>query len=475
MSARASLGSGRYEILFRLGRGGMAEVFAGRLRGEGDFTKLVAIKRMLPHLASDPALVRRFLDEAKLAAHVHSAHVVSTLDVGRDDDGSPFLVLELVVGVTLARLIEAGHATLAERAHLVAEVALGLAEVHEARGPDGAPLSMVHRDVSPANVLVGTDGRARLADFGIARADLPREATAVGTRLGKPGYMAPEALLGGPADARSDVWSLGVVLWEALAGRRLFPGGEADASREAPPLRWSTPVCPEALARLTERALARDPADRFRDARELSSALVTALAELPASDPAAIARHVRAAGEPGLSSLEAALRTDAAEPSVTLELEDVTVSGLIGDAWDPNAPTRRLDPPTLTRVDATATPARATPWRSIAIAAVGLAGLGVGLAVAIALTRPEPSTPHVALPPVEPATRGSSPAPTAPAPVEAVDDPIEAPPARAADASSDAAPRPVRAATPRPAPAPTPSTGGRAGTVGLDVFDRGGR
>ncbi|HEY8431053.1 MAG TPA: protein kinase, partial [Sandaracinaceae bacterium] len=138
---------GRYETLVRLGRGGMAEVFAARLSGEAGFAKLVAVKRMLAHLAADEALVARFHDEARLAAYITSPYVVQTLDVGRSEDGQPFIVLELVLGVSLAHLLEQRPLpSLPVRLELVTQAALGLADVHEACAPDGTPLDIVHRD-----------------------------------------------------------------------------------------------------------------------------------------------------------------------------------------------------------------------------------------------------------------------------------------------------------------------------------------
>src|SRR5262249_23151869 len=158
---------GRYELLFRLATGGMAEVYAGRIRGEAGFEKLVAIKRMLPHLARDAHFVDMFLDEARLAANVASPHVVQTLDLGRADDGSLFLVLELVVGVSLSLLLSTCrrrgiYVPLPIALEVAAQAAQGLDDAHEAVTPTGVHLGIVHRDVSPQNLLVGIDGRTRV-------------------------------------------------------------------------------------------------------------------------------------------------------------------------------------------------------------------------------------------------------------------------------------------------------------------------
>src|SRR5262249_11675307 len=164
---------GRYELLFRLAVGGMAEVFVARLRGEGGFQKLVALKRMLRHLARDDAFVRMFLDEGSLAAEISSPHVVPTLDLGRATDGGLYLVMDLVVGATLSTLVKRASRENkglppAIAAEIVAQAATGLHAAHEAVGSNGAELHIVHRDVSPQNILVGADGRVRISDFGVA-------------------------------------------------------------------------------------------------------------------------------------------------------------------------------------------------------------------------------------------------------------------------------------------------------------------
>jgi len=207
---------GRYQTLFRIAAGGMAEVYAARALGEAGFQKLVALKRMLPHLTDDDRFVTMFMDEGKLAANIESPNVVSTLDLGRADDGSLYLVMELVVGTTLSTLLrntaKAGESVPPPVAcEIIAQAAQGLHDAHEARTPYGAPLQLVHRDVSPQNILVGVDGRIRITDFGVARAVLRRTKTSTGSSRGSSRTSRPSSARTGtsivaPTCSRSASW-----------------------------------------------------------------------------------------------------------------------------------------------------------------------------------------------------------------------------------------------------------------------------
>jgi eukaryotic-like serine/threonine-protein kinase len=271
---------GRYEVLAEIGRGGMGDVYAARLRGESRFARLYAIKRIRDDLAADERFVAMFFDEARTAACIHSAHVVPVLDVARDDGDRPFMVMDLVLGANLRDLVSAGPLPF-ETAHaLVLDAARGLRDAHATVDPYGERLDVVHRDVSPRNVLVGADGSARLTDFGIAKARGRMAVTSPGEIKGSYGYWSPEHLHGA-TDAQSDVFSLGIVAWELYAGRRLFDArtmseiASAISSAPIPDLATSSGVPPE-VGHAIARALLRDRERRFRRAEDLLHALEAA-------------------------------------------------------------------------------------------------------------------------------------------------------------------------------------------------------
>jgi serine/threonine-protein kinase len=224
---------GRYEVLGLLGSGGMANVWLGRLRTGQSFERLVAIKVLHPHLAEDEVFAQMFEDEARVAARLHHPNVVPILELGGSAAEEPpprslFLVMDYIEGDTLAAVqAVASRARRGIPLGIVLRVVLdalgGLDAAHGLTGPDGKPLHLVHRDVSPQNILVGSDGVARLTDFGIARADGVRSTTRAGALKGKAAFMAPEQLVGDPVDHRADVFAMGVTLWEAIALRRMFP------------------------------------------------------------------------------------------------------------------------------------------------------------------------------------------------------------------------------------------------------------
>ncbi len=279
---------GRYELLARIARGGMAEVYVARVRGEGGFEKLVAVKIMLPSFAEDPRFVEMFLDEGRIAGHIESPHVVQVLDVGRAADGTLFIVMDLVRGVPLNRLVAVvGRARkrlpVAVSVAIIAQAAEGLAAAHDAATPLGEKLGVVHRDVSPQNILIGADGRVRVVDFGIARALLRRATTSTGELKGKFGYFAPEQLMGKQADSRSDIFALGVVAWESLTSRRLFhsenPLEALEKIRSTIPERLDMvrkDVSSE-LATAVDQALRRDPAGRYAHASDFATDLRNAV------------------------------------------------------------------------------------------------------------------------------------------------------------------------------------------------------
>ncbi len=283
----------RFELIAELASGGMATVFLARLSGAGGFQRLYAIKRLHPHLASDGEFIQMFLDEARLAARIHHPNVVPILEIGTagepesGDVDRYYLVMEYIEGDTVARLIaRAAHAgkklPVAVSIRIVLDALAGLHAAHELRDDDGNALEIVHRDVSPQNILVGVDGIARITDFGVARAASRLSTTRSGQLKGKLAYMAPEQARASRIDRRADVFAMGICLWETLASRRLFKGdGEAQTLNRVlyepiPVLRAVDPSIPEALSDVCMKALERDPDKRFATAAELATALETA-------------------------------------------------------------------------------------------------------------------------------------------------------------------------------------------------------
>jgi tRNA A-37 threonylcarbamoyl transferase component Bud32 len=283
---RASVG--RYEPIRRLAVGGMAEIFLARVPGVGieGFEKLVVLKKILPQHALDPELLRMFLDEARLSATLTHPHVTEVYDVGTDGD-APFFAMEYVHGANLRELMRAQArqdsvlVPLGAALAIVAAAADGLHHAHERLGPGGEPLEIVHRDVSPSNVLVSYDGAVKVSDFGIAKWAYQRTRTQEGTLKGKFAYMSPEQCRGRAVDRRSDIFALGTILYELTTGAAPF-AAESDleilnqiANGTARPPAWPAAQgpYPPALSAIVMRALAPEPAERFATMRELQVAL----------------------------------------------------------------------------------------------------------------------------------------------------------------------------------------------------------
>ncbi len=305
----------RYSLFRVIGAGGMASVYLGRQSGSAGFFRYVAIKRLHPQYATNPEFVAMFLDEARLASHVRDRHVVETLDVV--ESGSEILmVMELVQGSTLTHLLRTARTNgerlpVAVSCAIIVDLLRGLEAAHSAVGPSGEPLGVIHRDVSPHNVMIGVDGVARVLDFGVAKANGQYHSTRVGEVRGKPAYMAPEHLQTG-ATPKSDLYSTGIVLWEALTGQRLF-AAETEAGLIAQVLapRWRSPrefapELPAALEEVVRRALQIDPAQRFQSAKEMAFAL--ALAVVPAA-PSEVAATVERLAKQPLAELRQTLLT----------------------------------------------------------------------------------------------------------------------------------------------------------------------
>ncbi len=310
-----ALRGGRYELLGTIAAGGMATVHLGRVLGAGGFERLVAIKTMHPHLAREAEFVAMFLDEARLAARIRHPNVVATLDIQQDAEGL-FLVMEYVEGPSLSRLLKALAASRLRDVRpwppLPLDVALriftdtlaGLHAAHELTGPDGEPLRLIHRDMSPHNVLVGSDGIARITDFGVARAESRLASTRTGSVKGKVMYMAPEQVKSLPIDRRADIYAAGAVLWEMLTGERLVRADSdlaamrmiVESERQSP--REVEATVPEEIAAATMRALAPDPSLRYPTAAAFSEALEGAASACGVSiaAPRVVAQYVRSLG-----------------------------------------------------------------------------------------------------------------------------------------------------------------------------------
>ena len=296
---------GPYPVLRRLGSGGMAEVLLCRCLGASGFERLVALKRPLPAFRGDGELERLLIAEARVGARIQHRNLVAVHGLGLHE-GTYYVVMDYVDGADLDTLRRRHAPTPALAVHAVAEVLLGLDHLHALRDEAGRPLGLVHRDVSPSNVLVSTSGEIKLADYGIAKATRLASDTQVNVRRGKYAYMSPEQVAGEPLDARSDLFGVGVMLVELLTGRRPYDGaGPAqvlDAIRRADPPDLS--ALPPGLAEVAARCLAAEPGARHPHAQAVREALLDALPAAARLGPPEVATWVassegEAAGAPG--------------------------------------------------------------------------------------------------------------------------------------------------------------------------------
>jgi serine/threonine-protein kinase len=273
----------RYRIIKRLEAGGMAEVYLGEASSVEGFKKRVAVKRVLPHLAQNESFIQMFLDEARLSARLSHANIVSVFDISARDD-TYFLIMEFVDGANLKKILDCLHKRgqrfpLGEVIYVCAETCRGLSYAHELHDENGRPLGIVHRDISPPNIMLTKRGEVKVADFGLAKAGTQLSQTDPGVVKGKFSYLSPEAALGKEVDARADIFSLGIVLWEMLAGRRLFLG-ETDYATvkliqqaNIPRLAPLNNQVDEAFEELLLKALTREPDDRYQTAQQFGDAL----------------------------------------------------------------------------------------------------------------------------------------------------------------------------------------------------------
>jgi serine/threonine protein kinase len=273
----------RYRVIEKLESGGMAEVFRAESEGLQGFRKQVAIKRVLPNLSSKKKFISMFLDEARLSAQLSHSNCVQVFDIGVGDNAF-FIVMEFVEGANLKAVIEhlkKHHREFPVQAavYISLEICKGLAYAHELTDPHGVPLHIVHRDMSPPNVLISKHGEVKIVDFGLAKANSQLEKSEPGIIKGKFSYLAPEAAMAQDVDARTDVFAVGIILWELLTGQRLFLGDtdfqtvkKVQASVVPSVSEINKGVSPE-LDRIIMRALAREPAQRFQTARALGMEL----------------------------------------------------------------------------------------------------------------------------------------------------------------------------------------------------------
>ncbi|MBK6463705.1 MAG: protein kinase [Myxococcales bacterium] len=288
--ASPSISFGKYQLFASLGRGGMADVFLSVARGPMGFNKLAVVKRLRGALAEERAFLDMFLDEARLAARLNHPNIVHTYEVG-EHNRAYFIAMEYLEGQSLNKVIRESlkrKDPLPEGfcARVVADALNGLDHAHKLKDYDGSPLSIIHRDVSPHNIFVTYDGHTKVVDFGIAKAALSSTQTEVGVLKGKVAYMAPEHAMGGAIDQRADVFAMGIVLWEMLAGERLMSGDSA-ANTLHKLLNVPIPRVSERrsvdveLDEIVARALQKKPDDRWASAGDMRDALEAFLARAP--------------------------------------------------------------------------------------------------------------------------------------------------------------------------------------------------
>jgi eukaryotic-like serine/threonine-protein kinase len=418
------LSLGKYRFVATLGHGGMAEVFLAVAMGPAGFNKLQVIKRLRPNLAEDPDLCAMFLDEARLAARLNHRNVVQTNEVDRVD-GQYFMAMEYLDGQPLHRvLVQAKKLGRplppAAISRVLCDTLAGLHYAHQLTDYDGAPLGVVHRDVSPQNIFVTYDGQVKIVDFGIAKAARRVVETATGVIKGKVSYMAPEQAFG-DVDRRADVFSVGVVLWELLAGQRLWHGmGDpeilAALVREVPRLRSAVPGVGPELARICDRALALERDERHATAAELRAELERAV---PPCSGEALGVLVEGLFHDQRREIKAALarQVDLVEHGAGADLLELDRGEGRRSVPPPRALSSEAPPSIETPPPSTMAPGRdgghpQTPRPAgrtpLLVAAALLAGVAVVAYVLVPARREAASSATPAAPPV---TRGDSPAP----------------------------------------------------------------
>ncbi len=332
----------RYQVLKKLDAGGMAEIFLAKALSIQGMEKFVAIKRVLPSLTKNAKFIEMFLDEARLSLGLTHANIVQVFDVAQSG-GTYFIVMEYVDGFNVRHIFqrasEIGHRIpVALACYIVSEVCKGLEHAHTKRDQEGKHLRIVHRDLSPPNILVSRSGEVKITDFGLAKATSQLSKTDPGVVKGKYSYLSPEVTEGKPADHRTDIFAVGTVLWELLSNRRLFYGKTdvetVDMVRKAeiPPLsKFHEEIGPE-LEQLIGRALARDPKKRFTSAREFGEALSDYLARkaLKATSFDLAQLVDRLFGAPGVGGVQAELASQRQVRIAALVDEEIANLSMLG-------------------------------------------------------------------------------------------------------------------------------------------------
>jgi serine/threonine-protein kinase len=375
---------GRYVLWDEIGTGGMATVHLGRLLGEGGFSRTVAIKRLHPQCARDPQFVTLFLDEAHVTSRIRHPNVVSMLDVVQADD-ELLLVMEYIHGEPLSRLMTltrdaSSHVAPRVAVAVIVDVLRGLHAAHEATTEMGEPLGIIHRDVTPQNILVGADGATRLVDFGIAKAASRMHVTGEGQIKGKFPYMAPEQIQDKAADRRLDVYAASVVLWEMLAAQRLFVADNPAnvitrvLEMEVEPPSSVVPSVPRALDAVVMKGLSRDPRERYPTAEAMAHALEEATAPATAREVQQWVRSI--ASEP--------LATRA---KLVATIESATQSTITSST--PSLPVSRppLEPSQISNISVSVTARKPGPARTLASVAAVVAMVGAAFVLAFVLAR----------------------------------------------------------------------------------------
>ena len=349
----------RYTITERLDHGGMAEVFRGVAESMEGFKKSVAIKRILPNLTKNDKFVRMFLDEAKLSLFLQHANIVQVFDISRTPDNAYFLVMEYVDGCNLKSLIERQKAKnkrieIAHTIYMMMECCKALNYAHALEHPEtGSPLGIVHRDISPPNILLSKNGEVKLVDFGLAKANSQIESTDPGVVKGKFSYLSPEAASGLEVDHRADVFAVGIILWELFTSRRLFYGDtdyqtvELVRQARVPSIAALNPEIEPELEQVVRKALARDPEERYQSAADLGDALAQYLfsrrMKVTARDIAALVKDTqldmmrKRSAEPKESLIDALIQDEMKK--MTSLVDDDSPNGVDegSTSLDPNA------------------------------------------------------------------------------------------------------------------------------------------